>query len=128
VIPERVRRPDAELGAAPGLDSVADGDDDVEVVGGPGASALGGSGQNLHRTLPRQLALSEDVADVTTDDGPVPVGQVRHLGFCQPDRLGPDQHLDPGTAVRSLVDDDLASHLPVRGLFGANVAGIAEHG
>jgi len=62
VIAEHAVGPDAELGAAPRLDPVADGDHDVQVVARRRAATVRGSMQNLHRTLSWQLALGEHVS------------------------------------------------------------------
>jgi hypothetical protein len=90
-----------------GLDEVADGDDDVEVLvldlprDLAAALALNRC-RFCNGCLEAQLALLEDVLDMPGDDRLVPLEELCHLSERQPGGLSVEAHLDARSAILGL--------------------------
>lgn len=114
VLTQRAGRPDAELGAAQGLDAIADGNDEVQVVvldlARNGSTPLG---SNLCKFCTGcygiQFPLPEGATDVLGDDRPLAPEQLGHLLLGEPDGLMVQPHVDPHLAVRCFVEDDFSA-------------------
>ena len=105
MVAQHPRRPLAELGAAPGFDPVAYGDDDVEViVGGIVEFAVRGSYSEIPNNWSLlQFTFLENILEVFIDGRDGFREQFRHLFLRQPDRLMVEMDLQPGLPVISLI-------------------------
>jgi len=109
----------AEACALDGLDAVADGDDDIEVVmvyvPGDGPVPLGLNLCKFCTCCPRfQLPLPKRIPDVLGDDRSLTPKQLAHLLLSQPHRLAIEPHIHANLAICGLVD----AHLAARGFDG----------
>ena len=101
-------RPDAELGAAHGVDAVAHGDDGIEAV--QDQRLVGECIMHfLHIAFGRQLVVGERLANVTRDHRLVAAEQLDHLLLREPDRFVLEPHVEVHLTVRRLEEDDLAA-------------------
>jgi hypothetical protein len=106
--------PDAELGAAPRVDAIADGDDGIEVVVPDSPPHLPATLRLNYREILGsccllQLALAEDVLQMESDVIGRSVEDLREVSLGEPDRLALQPDVDPDPAAGGLVDDEIAA-------------------
>lgn len=116
MLPQRVRRPDSELGAPAGVHSVAHSNDHIQVVVlRLVCLAVGGSMCKFCTySTAVKLPRGEDVPDVLRDDAAFRLEQLTQLRLCQPHRVALQAHVQGRGPVLGLVDDDLAFPLLCR--------------
>jgi len=111
------RLPDAELGAAHGVDAVTHGDDGVEAVASH--RLVGRSNVHfLHIAFGRQLVVGQRPANVTRDHRSLAAEQLGHLLLHEPDRFVFEPRVEVHLTVRRLEEDDLAA-VVLRGIVHA---------
>ncbi len=116
MIAEHLGGPLAKLGAALRFHSVADRNDDVEIV--MGNRLVGKSNvHNLHIAFFVQLSLAKYIAEVLGDNRPLPLEQLRQLILSQPDRFVVKLDFQTGFAVLRLKKNNFpAAKLIIRHL------------
>ncbi len=112
VVAKNAGRPDAKLGAAFGVDAIADGDDGIEVeeLDKPGHRPLAlylNCCIICNRCRSFQLPFPENVTEMSGDHGFVPIEQRGHLVEAQPEALALQADIQTDGAVGGLVEDNL---------------------
>src|SRR4030067_3356697 len=101
MVPERAGSPEAEMGAEKGLDAVAHGNDDVEIVNLDWLVRICNM-HFLHIAFPLQLPFLEDISDVPGNHRLVASEKLHHLRLRQPDCVAFPAHVQANLAVRRL--------------------------
>lgn len=96
ILPQNPRCPDTELHAALGFHTVADGNDDIEiiVIHLIGFAVSGSCCKICNNCFPLQFALSENVLDMSGNGRFVTLKQLRHLVNGQPNRIAIEGRFD----------------------------------
>jgi len=124
MVAERAGGPDAELGAALGIDSVAHGEDgiEVEVLDLVGLAVRSSCCIFCNNCLPIQLPSLEDVPQMPGYYGLIPSEQLGHLAKRQPDGLPLQAHVEAYLPIGCLVEGDLSAELEIAVGHAANVS------